>query len=199
MTPLDAAQALVWDACRPLPSVDVDRREARGLVLASEVVAAEQVPPFDNSAVDGYAVRADDLTVVPVELDVVCEIAAGAAPSCPVGAGQAIRIMTGAPIPPGATAVAMVEDSEMVGPDRVRLLRSIEAGMAVRRAGDDVQIGDVLFLPGTEIRPAVEAVLARRRAWYGGPAPVRRAALTAAGRRCATGSGRTPNGAWTEW
>lgn len=160
MTPLDAAQALVWGACRPLPPVPVDRREARGLVLAAEVVAAEQVPPFDNSAVDGYAVRAEDLAVVPVELDVVGEIAAGAAPSGPVGAGQAIRIMTGAPIPPGATAVALVEDAEMVRTDRVRLRRSVGAGQAVRRAGDDVQIGDVLFAPGTQIRPAVEAVLA---------------------------------------
>ncbi len=61
MTPLDAAQALVWDACRPLAPVEVDRREARGLVLAADVIAAEEVPPFDNSAVDGYAVRADDL------------------------------------------------------------------------------------------------------------------------------------------
>jgi molybdopterin molybdotransferase len=124
------------------------------------VISAEEVPPFDNSAVDGYAVRAEDLVDVPVELLVVGEIAAGAAPSRPVGAGEAIRIMTGAPVPAGATAVAMVEDSERVGDDHVRLHRRVEAGVAVRRAGDDVRIGDVLFTVGTEVRPAVEAVLA---------------------------------------
>jgi molybdopterin molybdotransferase len=160
MTPLDAAQALVWDACEPLYPIALDRRDARGLVLAAPVVATEQVPPFDNSAVDGYAIRADDLANVPVELTVVGEIAAGAAPSRSVGPGEAIRIMTGAPIPEGANAVAMVEDSEMVGPHTVRLQRSVRSGVAVRRAGDDVEVGDLLFPAGTEIRPAVEAVLA---------------------------------------
>ncbi len=150
----------MWDACRPLPIIDIDRRESSGLVLAADVVSTEQVPPFDNSAVDGYAVRAEDLTAVPVELLVVGELAAGAAPMRRVGAGEAIRIMTGAPVPDGATAIAMVEDSERVGDDRVRLHRRVEPGVALRRAGDDVEIGDVLFGPGTEIRPAVEAVLA---------------------------------------
>ena len=129
-------------------------------MLAADVVSAEIVPPFDNSAVDGYAVRAIDLAEVPVELTVVGEIAAGAAPTRPVGAGEAIRIMTGAPVPPGATAVAMVEDSTMVAPDRVRLAASVGEGQAVRRAGDDVKVGDVLFTAGTLVRPAVEGVLA---------------------------------------
>ena len=97
-------------------------------MLAADVVAGEVVPPFDNSAVDGYAVRAVDLVDAPTELVVVDEIAAGAAAGRPVGAGEAIRIMTGAPLPPGATAVAMVEDSTMVGPDRVRLDRGGHRG-----------------------------------------------------------------------
>ena len=160
VTPLDEAQALVWATC-PKPSpIDVDRRAALGLVLAADVVAGEVVPPFDNSAVDGYAVRAVDLVDAPTELVVVDEIAAGAAAGRPVGAGEAIRIMTGAPLPPGATAVAMVEDSTMVGPDRVRLARAVSEGVAVRRAGDDVGIGDVLFRAGTVVRPAVAGVLA---------------------------------------
>jgi molybdopterin molybdotransferase len=74
--------------------------------------------------------------------------------------GEAIRIMTGAPMPPGADAVVMVEDSERIGPDRVRLSRSVAAGAAVRRAGEDVQPGDLLFTAGTVVRPAVKAVLA---------------------------------------
>ncbi|HSM67688.1 MAG TPA: gephyrin-like molybdotransferase Glp, partial [Ilumatobacteraceae bacterium] len=120
----------------------------------------EVVPPFDNTAVDGYAVRAVDVAVVPVELVVVDEIAAGAAPTRAVGPGEAIRIMTGAPIPAGADAVVMVEDSDRIGDDRVRLTRSVPAGAAVRRAGDDVRVGDVLFGAGTAITPAVDAVLA---------------------------------------
>jgi molybdopterin molybdotransferase len=160
VTPLEDAQAFVLESCPPLPTVEIDRERALGLVLAAPIVSAEQVPPFDNTAVDGYAVRAADLAGVPVELLVVGEVAAGAAPGIPVGAGQAIRIMTGAPMPAGADAVAMVEDSERVGPDRVRLSRSLTSGASIRRAGDDVQIGDLLFEAGTTITPTIDAVLA---------------------------------------
>jgi molybdopterin molybdotransferase len=124
------------------------------------VVAAEQVPPFDNSAVDGYAVRAADIGGAPVELAVVAEVAAGAVTDRVLAGGEAIRIMTGAPIPVGADAVVMVEDTERVGDDRVRIGRAVGAGTAVRRAGDDVQPGDLLFTAGTVIRPAVLGVLA---------------------------------------
>jgi molybdenum cofactor synthesis domain-containing protein len=160
MTPLEDAQAFVLESCPPLDAVDVDVADAGGLVLAAAVVAAEVVPPFDNTAVDGYAVRAADVVDVPVELAVVGEIAAGVAPSTPVGPGEAIRIMTGAPLPDGADAVVMVEDSERLGDDRVRLSRSVPVGAAVRRAGDDVRVGDELFVAGTEITPTVQAVLA---------------------------------------
>jgi molybdenum cofactor synthesis domain-containing protein len=160
VTPLEDAQALVLESCPPLAAVEVDRVAALGLVLAGAVVASEVVPPFDNTAVDGYAVRSEDVVSVPVELRVVDELAAGAAPSRAVGPGEAIRIMTGAPMPPGADAVAMVEDSERVGDHGVRLKRSVPPGAAVRRAGDDVRAGDELFAAGTTITPAVAAVLA---------------------------------------
>jgi molybdopterin molybdotransferase len=158
--PLTDAQNLVLTACPPLEPVEVDLTAASGLVLAADVVAAEQVPPFANSAVDGYAVRAADVATVPVELDVVDEVAAGSTTDREIGQGEVIRIMTGAPIPPGADAVVMVEDSERLGDHRVRLSRSVEVGAAVRGAGDDVQPGDLLFEAGTVIRPAVLAVLA---------------------------------------
>jgi molybdenum cofactor synthesis domain-containing protein len=160
VTPLEDAQALVLEACPPLGPVVCARADAAGLVLAEPVVATEIVPPFDNTSVDGYAVRAADVAAVPVELRVVDEIAAGAGPSRPVGPGEAVRIMTGAPLPPGADAVVMVEDSERLGDAGVRLLRSVPAGAAVRRAGDDVRIGDTLFEVGTVVTPAVDAVLA---------------------------------------
>ena len=160
VTPLEDAQAFVLESCPPLGAVEIDRTDASGLVLAAAVVATEVVPPFDNTAVDGYAVRSQDVASVPVELRVVGELAAGAAPSFPVGPGEAIRIMTGAPMPAGADAVVMVEDSERVGDDGVRLSRSVPEGAAIRRSGDDVRIGDVLFAAGTTITPAVDAVLA---------------------------------------
>jgi molybdopterin molybdotransferase len=160
MTPLEDAQAFVLESCPPLEVVEVDLADAGGLVLAAAIVATEVVPPFDNTAVDGYAVRAVDVAEVPAELVVVDEIAAGVAPSRSVGPGEAIRIMTGAPMPDGADAVVMVEDSERIGETHVRLSRSVASGAAIRRAGDDVRVGDELFVAGTEITPTVEAVLA---------------------------------------
>jgi molybdopterin molybdotransferase len=160
VTPLEDAQAFVIGNCPPAEPVDVDFEQALGLVLAADVVAAEQVPPFANSAVDGYAVRATDVSAAPVELTVVGEVAAGAATDRVLGAGEAIRIMTGAPIPEGADAVVMVEDTERIGDRGVRIGRSVRSGNSVRTAGDDVQPGDLLFTAGTVITPAVVGVLA---------------------------------------
>ncbi len=173
MTPLEDAQAFVLESCPPREAVTLPREQAGGLVLADVVVSTEIVPPFDNTAVDGYAVRSVDVATVPVELTVVGEIAAGAAPDRPVGEGEAIRIMTGAPMPPGADAVVMVEYSERLGTDggetgepkrsgveRVRLSESVSEGTAIRRAGDDVVVGEELFFAGTQITPAIEGVLA---------------------------------------
>ena len=168
MTPLEDAQQFVLGQCPPKPPVEVDRRDAAGLVLASPVVSTEIVPPFDNTAVDGYAVRAADVATAgetPVDLIVIGEIAAGAAPDRPLGSGEVIRIMTGAPLPEGCDAVVMVEDSERLGTDddgveRVRLSATVPVGAAVRGAGDDVQVGDEMFPAGVRITPAIEAVLA---------------------------------------
>src|SRR5438477_12104038 len=107
LVPLADAQAHVLGACPPLPPVAVALADALGRGPAEPVVATESVPPFANTAMDGYAVRAGDTAGAPVTLDVVGTLAAGAAPSATVGPGQALRIMTGAPIPPGADAVVM--------------------------------------------------------------------------------------------
>jgi molybdopterin molybdotransferase len=159
--PLEEARAHVLAACPPLTPRTVPLAQALGCVTAADLSAPEDVPPFDNSAVDGYAVRAVDTADVPVELAVTGTIAAGAPPSIPVEPGRAVRIMTGAPLPEGAEAVVMVEDTEPLdGGHRVRIHRSAAAGVAVRRAGDDVRRGDLLFAAGTEIWPAVLGVLA---------------------------------------
>jgi len=154
----------VLAACPPAEPVEVSFTEAFGLVLAADVIATETVPPFDNTAVDGYAVRAADVvdaSTTPVRLEVVGEIAAGAGPGERIlGAGEAIRIMTGAPIPPGADAVVMVEDTERIGDDAVLVSASVDPGSSVRPAGDDVVPGDVLFTAGALVTPAVLGVLA---------------------------------------
>ncbi len=158
---LEDAQRFVLEACPPREPVPTPFREAVGRVLAADVVAAEDVPPFANTAVDGYAVRAADLGEAPVVLRVVGEVAAGAPPFAgEVGPGETVRVMTGAPMPAGADAAAMVEDSERVGDDQVRLTRPVPVGAAVRGVGDDVRAGERVFTACTVVTPAVLGVLA---------------------------------------
>ena len=165
MISIDEARTYVLAACRELPVVELAVVDALGGVLAADVSAAEDVPPFANSAVDGYAVRAADVATAapasPVELPVVDEIPAGKAADRPLGPGEAIRIMTGAPLPDGADAVVMVEDTERLdGGERVRITAAVPAGAAWRSAGSDIVAGDLVFPAGTEIRPATVGVLA---------------------------------------
>ena len=167
MRPLDEVQELVLSRCPRLPRVSVHRADAAGLVLAEPVVATEDVPPFANTAVDGYAVRAADTVGTPVEFDVIGELAAGVASVREVVPGTAIRIMTGAPIPHGCDAVVMVEDTDRLdaattgaGIDRVRVHKSVSPGDAIRAAGSDVTAGTTVFGAGTIVTPMVEGVLA---------------------------------------
>ncbi len=166
MIDITEARRYVLDRCPAATPIDVPCREATGLVLAAAVVAAEDVPPFANSAVDGYAVVAASLANVPVDLPVVGEVAAGAYTDRVLQHGEAIRIMTGAPVPAGADAVVMVEDTELLGDRsvdgsvRVRIRASTTAGVAVRGVGDDVRAGTALYSAGTFVTPAVAGVLA---------------------------------------
>lgn len=148
-----------------LPEVLLARSEALGLVLARDVVAGEAVPPFANTAMDGYAVRADDTcgasVASPIRLAVVGELAAGAAPSIHVGPGEAIRIMTGAPMPEGADAVIMVERTERDDAGGAVLIAAqANVGDHVRRAGGDVDTGEIVFTSGTVLGAAHLGVLA---------------------------------------
>ncbi len=155
------ARQYVLDRCPALAVQHLALGESTWLVLAQSVVAGEDVPPFANSAVDGYAVRGADVVDTPVELEVIDEVAAGAASAKTIAAGQAIRIMTGAPMPAGADASVMVEDTERLdGGRRVRINRGVEPGAAVRGVGDDVRVGTTLFQPGDVITPSVAGVLA---------------------------------------
>ncbi|MGA0862628.1 MAG: gephyrin-like molybdotransferase Glp [Ilumatobacteraceae bacterium] len=160
LTPLNEVRESVLARCPEPSKVTLTREEARGLVLAEPVTATEQVPPFANTAVDGYAVRAADTVAVPVTLRVVGEVAAGAVPTVPVTEHTAIKIMTGAPLPDGCDAIVMVEDTRTVGADGVEILKSASVGDAIRDAGSDVAAGAQVFAAGTRITPMVEGVLA---------------------------------------
>jgi molybdenum cofactor synthesis domain-containing protein len=155
------AREYVLQRCQVLSAISTPLALVTGLVLAQSVAAAEDVPPFANSAVDGYAVRSADVATVPVVLDVVAEVAAGGFTTRVVGPGEAIRIMTGAPMPDGADAAVMVEDTGRVdGGARVRIDHSTSPGTAVRTIGDDVRAGTLLFPAGVVVTPVVAGVLA---------------------------------------
>ena len=162
MIALADVQREILGAVAPLAPVTVPVRDALGLVTTRDVIAGEAVPPFANTAMDGYAVRADDTTgagpEAPVRLAVAGELPAGRAPEQPVGEGEAIRIMTGAPMPDGADAVVMVEYTERDG-DAVRVLHAARPGDHVRAAGGDLAAGDLVFPAGTALGPADLGVL----------------------------------------
>jgi len=155
MIPLHEAQDFVLSKCVPNPIATIAIDDAADLVLAGELSAVGPIPPFDNTAMDGFAVRAADVENAPVTLDMVGTIAAGAAPDITVGEGQAVRIMTGAPMPPGADAVVMVELTTMSEDETsVDIAEAVPVGNHIRPAGDDVTAGQVVFEPGTHLRPA---------------------------------------------
>ena len=160
---LDEAQAWVLERCAPLPVMDTELADCLGLVLAEDVYAAEAIPPFANTAMDGFAVRAADTSTAtdqsPTYLQIIATLAAGAAPTVAVIAGTAIRIMTGAPMPPGADAVVAVEATTVVG-EVVSIRRPAFLGDCVRPAGEDLEAGQLAFRKGTVLEAGHLGVLA---------------------------------------
>ncbi len=161
MISVEDARRHILGACESLLPRQVPLLEAAGCVIAESVVADEDVPPFANTAMDGYAVRASDTSAAPVRLAVIATLAAGAATDVEVGEGQAIRIMTGAPMPPGADAVVMVERTR-AAEDGESVIVEIAAapGDHVRGPGEDVRRGETLFDEGTPLSPGHVGVLA---------------------------------------
>ena len=151
----------------PLPAVVLPLAEAHGLVLAEDVPAALPVPPWTNSAMDGYAVRAADAAKAdrsPVVLPVSGDVPAGAVPA-PLAPGTAQRIMTGAMLPEGADAVVRVEDTDQEPgprplPERVEIRTAPRPGLNVRRAGEDVGVGDPVLGAGAVLSAAALSALA---------------------------------------
>jgi molybdenum cofactor synthesis domain-containing protein len=150
----------VLSSCRPLGPVQVPLSDALGLVTARPVVSGEAVPPFANSSMDGYALRAADVAGAPTRLRVVGGLMAGDDPGgVVVGHGEAVRIMTGAGVPAGADAVCMVEHTR-AGDGWVLIEEAVGPGTNVRRPGEDIAAGDEVFAAGESLGPAHIGVLA---------------------------------------
>jgi molybdopterin molybdotransferase len=158
---VDEARALILSRLEPLAGVErVPLIEADGRVLAESVVASVNLPPFDNSAVDGYAVRHGDLAGAgPTMLPLAGRVAAGAALESALVAGHAVRIFTGAPMPPGLDTVFMQEDVELTG-EGVSLPPGLKREANTRRAGEDLEKGAVALKAGRRLSPGDIALLA---------------------------------------
>lgn len=172
MISVEEARAYILKHFHPLERERVELLDALDRVLAQEIVAEINVPPHNNSAMDGYAVRAADIAGAaptnPARLRVIADLGAGYVPNARVESGTAIRIMTGAVMPPGADTIVRFEDtSEAVaqkatgkGSEFVEILAAPERGASVRLAGEDIRAGEIVLPKGTTLRPPEIGLLA---------------------------------------
>jgi molybdopterin molybdotransferase len=163
LTPVEEHLAEILATITPLTPTKLGLNDIGGLVLAEDVSAVSALPSFDNSGMDGYAVRVEDVAAAteekPVTLPVTAEVAAGDTGAYALQPGTAIKIMTGAMLPHGAEAVVPVEWTDG-GSARVSIRAGAEYGNAVRLAGEDAKAGEVLVTAGTRLRPMHVAVIA---------------------------------------
>ena len=165
MIDYEDARAFVLSAAKTLPAESVSLAGALGRTLARDVKAREDIPPFTKATMDGYAVRAEDTQQSAaeagsaVELQVMEDLPAGRYARTSVGPGQAVRIMTGAPLPRGADAVVMVEDTEESGRG-VKVRRKVRPGDNIGLAGEDLKKGEIALERGAAIGPAETGMLA---------------------------------------
>src|SRR3990167_4280523 len=155
-----AAQQCMLESVATFGAEQVKLEQSLGRVLAEQVRANRDQPPYDISAMDGYALRSADLGSVPAALEIIEDIKAGDMPSKTLASGQCARIMTGAPMPQGADAVIRVEDTEALADNRVQINQSVKPGNDIRRLGENMRNGEVVLSPGTAITPGVIGVLA---------------------------------------
>src|SRR5438067_9166369 len=165
MISVEEALARLLAPLMALPPEQVSVADAVGRVLAEDVAARRTQPPFAVSASDGYAVRADDVAKVPTKLRIIAEIPAGAGYGGTIGSGEAERLFTGAPLPAGADAIVIQEDTERDG-DRVTMREGAPKDRYVRRAGLDFAEGDVLLKAGRRLTPRdIGLAAAMNRPW----------------------------------
>jgi molybdopterin molybdotransferase len=157
---VSAAIQIVKEHSPKLPSESVELAESHGRYLAEDVIADSDLPPFDRSQMDGYAVRAADTENAPVRLKIVGESAAGNGWHQKMKAGEAVRIMTGAPLPAGADSVQQVELTQDLNPELVEIQQSVSLGRSIVYRGTEVRSGAKVLSVGERITPAALATLA---------------------------------------
>ncbi|MCR4302899.1 MAG: molybdopterin molybdotransferase MoeA [Gallionella sp.] len=154
------AQRVILESVVALGAEPVKLEQSLGRVLAEDIYANRDIPPYDVSAMDGYAVQSANLAKAPVSLDIIEDIKAGDMPAKTVQSGQCARIMTGAPLPQGADAVIRVEDTQPLSESKVQINLAVKPGNDVRLRGEGMRNGDVVLTAGTGITPGVIGVLA---------------------------------------
>ncbi len=154
------AQRCILETIRQLGSEEVPLQQALGRTLAEDVQANRDQPPYDVSAMDGYALRSADVTQSPTVLKVIADIKAGDLPTCTVQAGQCARIMTGAPVPQGADAVIRVEDTQALTADTVQINVPVKPRNDIRDRGESMRCGATILPRGTELTPGAVGLLA---------------------------------------
>jgi len=160
LLPVEEALAKLLDGAAPLDAQTVAIGAASGRVLAEPVKALRTQPPFDGSAMDGYAVRAADVAALPATLSVIGEAPAGRSFAGSLGPGQAVRIFTGAPVPHGADAILIQENVRVLDDGRIEALDGTSAGKHIRRAGLDFRAGDTLLDKGRVLDAAAVSLAA---------------------------------------
>ncbi|OQZ01370.1 MAG: hypothetical protein B6D35_03555 [Candidatus Brocadia sp. UTAMX2] len=161
MISVDTAIKIVEDTIKPLPVKTIPFENALGFCLAEDMQSDIDMPPFNRSAMDGYAVIAEDTANAPVELTVIEDIAAGHMPTKKVSHGQASKIMTGAAVPAGADAVVKFEETEDLSvSNRVKILRPIDKGRNISSRGEDMQVGQKVLCKGMPVRSQEIGILA---------------------------------------
>src|ERR1039457_1754053 len=154
MIPLEEARELILSACPVMETEHRPLAASLGCVTSEPIVAREDVPPFFNSAMDGYAVRSADVAAAPTRLRVVDSVMAGDGRSVSMGEGEAVRIMTGAPLPDGADAVCMIERTRTESDGQwVVIEDAVSAGNSLRRPGSDIAAGGAGVFIRTEAAP----------------------------------------------
>jgi molybdopterin molybdotransferase len=154
------AQQFILESVNKLDAESVRLEQSLGRVLAEDVRANRDLPPYDVSAMDGYALRSADLKNVPATLAIIEDIKAGDMPGRNVQPGQCARIMTGAPVPQGADAVIRVEDTQALSENKVQINAAVKPGNDIRVRGEGMRNGDIVLTAGTGITPGVTGVLA---------------------------------------
>ncbi|MDO8447015.1 MAG: molybdopterin molybdotransferase MoeA [Deltaproteobacteria bacterium] len=163
MISVEEALSIILSQVKVMGTERVDITSSLGRVIAEDIYVRRDNPPWDNSAMDGYAVRFEDIKGAtkenPAVLRVIEDLPAGYVAKKTVGKGEVVRIMTGAPVPKGADTVVMVEDTEKEG-ERARIFRETPLGENIRKAGEDIKAGELVVPKGTMIRPAEVGIIA---------------------------------------